>query len=282
MTIIRAVDRGSQDQYSSMIPSIPRAPEENDEGYAMPQQLQQNGGGLPVQSLGPRLGYGPPTSTMHPPLPPHEGFREKPPDVHRDSVSYPYHPVPHMQAMDGTHSHSSISMRRLQQQQPMPLVGIHGLPMHQDHHLHGMAIPMMGGHVPPPLLPQQQSTSFGESQIAYVLARQFKSNRTGDRLGFPAYSHAKELLGFYRESSVGVTRFISHHHSCGPSERHEAVSMFHEAIRVKSDAVHALADWGTMVSLLDHAMVYDWSKDIGGGASGRGRGAQSRSSTPSD
>ena len=125
---------------------------------------------------------------------------------------------------------------------------------------------------------------FRESEVAFVLAKQFKSARTGEGLGFPAYSrHGKELLGFYREVGVGVAQFVplSHHgpDHFGPAEIADAVRALQEGIRNKSEAVHALKDWGSMASLMDHVLVYDWSKGIGGSG---GHHAQSGTSTPSN
>jgi hypothetical protein len=108
-----------------------------------------------------------------------------------------------------------------------------------------------------------------ESEVEYVLAKQYKSMRTGDRLGFPAYSASKEILGFYRESStkVGVGQFVPIRnlaHEFGSMEIMQATDILGESILAKSEAVHALKDWGSISSLIDHALVYDWSKDIDG------------------
>jgi hypothetical protein len=125
-----------------------------------------------------------------------------------------------------------------------------------------------------PLAQQKSNPSFddegGESEVAYVLAKQFKAISTGERLGFPAYSESKELLGFYRESSmkVGVGQFLpidQRQEHFGPREIMQATQILDEALEIKSDAVYALKEWGTISNLIDHALVYDWSKDIGPG-----------------
>lgn len=118
---------------------------------------------------------------------------------------------------------------------------------------------------------QQSEDESRESEVEYVLAKQYKALRTGERLGFPAFSVSKEILGFYREASgkVGVGQFvpISRHRSeFGPLEILQASEILEDAIVKKSAAVHALKDWGTISNLLDHALVYDWSKDISGGS----------------
>jgi hypothetical protein len=106
-----------------------------------------------------------------------------------------------------------------------------------------------------------------ESEVEYILAKQYKSMRTSDRLGFPAFSASKEILGFYHESStkVGVGRFVPIRYLAdefGPLESMQATEILEEAIATKSAAVHALQDWGSISNLIDHALVYDWSKDI--------------------
>jgi hypothetical protein len=106
-----------------------------------------------------------------------------------------------------------------------------------------------------------------ESEVEYVLAKQYKSMRTSDRLGFPAYAASKELLGFYCESStkVGVGQFVPIRHLAhefGPLEVMQATTILEEALAANSEAVYALKDWGSISNLIDHALVYDWSKDI--------------------
>ncbi|KAG7346016.1 hypothetical protein IV203_005083 [Nitzschia inconspicua] len=119
---------------------------------------------------------------------------------------------------------------------------------------------------------QQSEDESRESEVEYVLAKQYKALRTGERLGFPAYSANKEILGFYRDASgkVGVGQFVPisrHSTEFGPLEIMQATEILEDAIAKKSAAVHALKDWGTISNLLDHALVYDWSKDIGGNSS---------------
>jgi hypothetical protein len=116
-----------------------------------------------------------------------------------------------------------------------------------------------------------------ESEVEFVLAKQYKAVRTGERLGFPAFSAAKVILGFYRESTtkVGVGQFIPighHREDFGPMEILQATQILEDALQNKSDAVHMLKDWGNITNLIDHALVYDWSKDLGA-AGGEGGGA---------
>ena len=106
-----------------------------------------------------------------------------------------------------------------------------------------------------------------ESEVEFVLAKEYKALRTGERLGFPAYTSSREIVGFYRESrtKVGVGEFtpISRHsQDFGPMEIMQASEILEEAIAKKSSAVHALKDWGSIANLIDHALVYDWTKDI--------------------
>jgi len=107
-----------------------------------------------------------------------------------------------------------------------------------------------------------------ESEVEYVLAKEYKALRTGERLGFPAYSASRELLGFYRESrskAGGVSEFspvMNHAQDFGPMEIIQASEILGDAIAKKSTAVHSLKDWGSIANLIDHALVYDWTKDM--------------------
>lgn len=108
-----------------------------------------------------------------------------------------------------------------------------------------------------------------ESSVEFVLAKQYKSYRTGERLGFPAYSSTKEIVGFYSESSnakMGGGRVFVHisrlRQQFGPGEVMQANEVLRNAIALKSEAVFAVKDFGSINSLVDHAMVYHWSKGL--------------------
>jgi hypothetical protein len=105
-----------------------------------------------------------------------------------------------------------------------------------------------------------------ENEVEYVLAKQYKALRTGERLGFPAYSENKEILGFYREQPGGAVRQFSpisrHRNDFGPLEIMQATEILEDAIKKKSDAVHLLKDWGSIENLLNQALVYDWRQDM--------------------
>jgi hypothetical protein len=106
-----------------------------------------------------------------------------------------------------------------------------------------------------------------ENEVEYVLAKQYKALRTGERLGFPAYSDNKEILGFYREQpGMAVRQFspISRHRTdFGPLEIMQATEILEDAMSKKSEAVHSLKDWGSLENLLNQALVYDWRQDLG-------------------
>jgi len=114
----------------------------------------------------------------------------------------------------------------------------------------------------------EQGEENRESEVEYVLAKQYKALRTGERLGFPAYSATREILGFYpaHSNKVGLGQFVPisrHTDDFGPLEFMQASDILQDAINNKSRAVHALKDWGSINNLIDHVLVYDWSKDIG-------------------
>jgi hypothetical protein len=151
----------------------------------------------------------------------------------------------------------------------------HNRPQESDNGLSYASLPQPSQHLrdgkkaSQPSRPRSEPGDSLESEVEFVLAKQYKSMQTSERLGFPAYSVSKELLGFYRESStkVGVGQFVPIRHLAhefGPLEVMQATEILEEALATNSDAVHALKDWGSINNLIDHALVYDWTKDIDG------------------
>ena len=223
---------------------------------------------LQIQGMTPRVPY-------HVGLPSRVTHAAAPPDSFHDTDMPPqlrYPPqhtgVPPMRpAMDSMHHSMSLS-------RPPGRLGMHPrntvgpLPLRHGHSV-SHASPLIRSP-PSPIhasLPQARLTDDAsrESEVAYVLAKNFKAMRTGERLGFPAYSSAMEILGFYRESNlkVGVGQFVpisQHPEDFGPLEIREARQILEEAFEKKSEAVYALKDWGNISNLLDHALVYDWSR----------------------
>jgi hypothetical protein len=175
---------------------------------------------------------------------PQEAFRDK-----QEAIPMNYPPQ----------QHPMQSMRPLMHQQYMPHPVVR----------QGMA-PQPPPHQLSPFGVRQENSREGD--VSYVLAKNYKSLRTGERLGFPAYNTDKELLGFYHESNhkLGVGQFIPigrHREDFGPLEIMQATEILQEAIDSKSEAVHDIKEWGSLANLLDHALVYAWSKDIGGNGS---------------
>ena len=108
-------------------------------------------------------------------------------------------------------------------------------------------------------------------EVEYLLAKQFKSVKTGERLGFPVYSADKELLGFYQEFG----NFTPTPSDFGPTEKLQAVRILETA---PSAAVYA-KQGRSMATLLNHALVYEWSQGLSyseeSGQSSRGRNTTS-------
>lgn len=112
-----------------------------------------------------------------------------------------------------------------------------------------------------------------QKKVEYILAKQFKSIRTGEQLGFPAFNSEKVIIGFYRESTmkVGVGRFVplsKHKDEFGPRQMAQATLFLEDAIENNNSAVHSLRDWGSLQSMIDHTLVYAWSKDLSPGNDG--------------
>ena len=113
---------------------------------------------------------------------------------------------------------------------------------------------------------------YGETDVEYVLAKQYKSLQTRNKLGFPAYSHDKKLLGFFSATSKSDgSRFVSIDElpDFQSSEvQQQATTILQDAIDAKSEILYCLRDWGSLGSLLDRVFVYDWSKDISDSSDG--------------
>ena len=208
-----------------------------------------------------------------------------------DQGFQPHNPYPTPPAMPGM-PQPPPSVMGVHQQIHMP--GQH--PQQPGQHQQqqpGPHMPWMQPHVPGqnPKMPHLQTPSVDQedviqrtmddenrqADVKYVLAKQFKSCRTHNRLGFPAFSITKELLGFYKKSSVSMgARFVpiyKHSDEFGPSEIAQASRILEDAIAKRSLAVKDLKDWESLSSMVDSALMseretsnslsYDWSKDFG-------------------
>jgi len=109
-----------------------------------------------------------------------------------------------------------------------------------------------------------QTRNSREAEVEYVLAKPFKSASTGTRLGFPAYSNSKEILGFYRESNtnVGTGVFVPidrHLEDFSPEAIVGAREIINEAISANDEAVHSLKKWGSIGNLIDQVLAHNWA-----------------------
>jgi hypothetical protein len=105
------------------------------------------------------------------------------------------------------------------------------------------------------------------TEVEYVLARQFKSVRTGERLGFPAFSATKHLLGFFHEPSVAncYGKFIPLTElslDFGEAEKRQASLILEHAMEESNGAVHSTKQWGSMSNMLNHVLVYEWKSNL--------------------
>jgi hypothetical protein len=102
----------------------------------------------------------------------------------------------------------------------------------------------------------------GEEDVEYLWAKQFKSVRTGELLGYPAYSRDEELLGFYLASPD------DHHHTFRPVPPEDfgvkELQQAKEVLRQAADpaAIQSLQQWGSIEHMIHRAMVYEWCQEI--------------------
>mmetsp|Transcript_10643 Transcript_10643/g.31111 ORF Transcript_10643/g.31111 Transcript_10643/m.31111 type:complete len:796 (+) Transcript_10643:32-2419(+) len=153
----------------------------------------------------------------------------------------------------------------------MPGASAYGL--HGHNHMAAAGMPHQPGLRGSHFDSQQRSmaTESRESEVHYVLAKQYKTLRCGTRLGFPSFSADKEILGFFREGGgkTGVSKFVPisrHQDDFGPLEILQASEILDDFIAKESKAVHCLKDFPNLTSMLDACLLYDWSKDSGNSA----------------
>ena len=111
---------------------------------------------------------------------------------------------------------------------------------------------------------EEESIEELEDQVTYVLAKQYKSLRSGQRLGFPAFDADRQIIGFFQDSTskIGMERFIPIRrlaNDFGAVERDQAAQILRDAIESRSEALHCIKNYDSVNSLLASALVYDWS-----------------------
>ena len=98
----------------------------------------------------------------------------------------------------------------------------------------------------------------------YILAKPFKSVSTGEKLGFPSYNVGKEMIGFVCESNQkGFGQFVpitDYSADFGPTEMAQATRILDSAITNQNPALHSREMHTSVYSLIDHALVYDYSR----------------------
>lgn len=246
MTMLRAIDRGGtmpQDPYNmnniSAPPQIPRG-EGAEEGYHHNISRTMATQGLARSPYTPGI----------PPSVAQEAFRDK---ATADALPSPQHmnfPAQQQHAMRPMMQSHSFHRSNTRPVMPPPTT------VHQQAHnaMHNVLSPLR--------------TQNREDEVAYVFAKQYKSPRTGEQCGFPAYNLDKELLGFYSDPTAGsgVAQFVPlgrYRDDFGPLEIMQATEALHDALDTKSELIYALKDWGSISNLLDNAFVHDWSKEMG-------------------
>jgi len=115
---------------------------------------------------------------------------------------------------------------------------------------------------------QASSTSRGESQVYYICAKIYRLTSHGLQ-GFPAYSKAKQLIGFYQEvQDVNLGTRVAFQSVDGFStfsekERSEAEEMLKLELGSSSGAVVSLnACANDLEKLKENAMMYHWTNSI--------------------
>ena len=109
----------------------------------------------------------------------------------------------------------------------------------------------------------ETATEPSRDDIEYIIAKPFRSISSGDKLGFPCYNSAREMIGFIRESThKGFGQFIpvsKYKTEFGPVELTQATGILNDAITNQSPALHTREAHVSVYSLIDHALVYEYS-----------------------
>lgn len=95
-----------------------------------------------------------------------------------------------------------------------------------------------------------------ESRVEYMLSQQFKSITNNQRLGYPCYDENKHLLGFYLQSK---NRYKFVPTDFGSLQKEQASEILKAAA---PESVQTKSEHGSLSSMLNHALVYEWSKDV--------------------
>lgn len=102
-------------------------------------------------------------------------------------------------------------------------------------------------------------------QAAYILAKQFRSVKTSDRLGFPVFGESHDLLGFYTGNTLNADTDaftkIDDLDEFGEGELEQAKHILIDARESGNDEVHSIKDYGNYRNLVEHALIYDANKE---------------------
>lgn len=109
------------------------------------------------------------------------------------------------------------------------------------------------------ITPTRNDDEEEEERVEFIVARSFKSSRTGESLGFPAYSGDQQLIGFYNQGGNGLHRFVpASDEFSGPKELALAAKVLEQA----GDAVQSRSEHVSVFSMINHALVYEFSRDV--------------------
>jgi hypothetical protein len=104
----------------------------------------------------------------------------------------------------------------------------------------------------------EDSLEARESQVTYLLAKNYHSMQTGSILGYPAFNEEKNLIGFFPELSpeISMDNFIPIHQlemEFDDSEQENAAQILIDAIESHSETLYCISNYDSLQSLLSSA-----------------------------
>ena len=100
-----------------------------------------------------------------------------------------------------------------------------------------------------------------ESEIFYVISKQYKSVRTGSRLGFPVFNREQQLIGFYqnhdKSSSDYLIPITMLEDEFGPRELEQATQILSDAIVANSGEVDNIERYDSVHDMLS-SLMHSW------------------------
>ena len=197
------------------------------------------------------------------------------PQYSSNMQSSSFQPPPYWNNAPSTHQHLQQQQQMNVQQHQQMNIQQHQQLLHQQqqhsqrHHPTGSLAYGISERREPDMPDSWIDQEIRQEEVRYVLAQTFNIIGSNKKLGYPAYSISKELLGFYNKSSRRGEggRFVpihKHKQDIGPGTMGQARRIFEEAILRGDSAVFELSQNETLEEMVNRALNFEnWPKTPG-------------------